>query len=38
MKRTYEKPIFTKSEMLQAVTAQICISPFLPECFVQSPA
>lgn len=38
MKRIYEKPNFLKGEMLQAVTAQVCISPFLPECFVQPPA
>lgn len=38
MKRIYEKPIFLRGEMLQAVTAQVCISPFLPECFVEGPA
>jgi hypothetical protein len=38
MKQSYEKPTFARAEMLQAVTAQVCISPFLPECFVQPPA
>ena len=30
MKQTYEKPTFAKREMLQRVTAAIClVSPFL---------
>lgn len=33
--RPYEKPAYLKGPMLHAVTAQLCISPFVVNCFVE---
>jgi hypothetical protein len=32
--RTYQKPRYEKGPTLQAVTAQVCVSPFIFDCEV----